>query len=129
LRKDVIIVPLTYVEFDEYWAEETKKLLGDNVGSIDLTASRWSQIPHIFMSPFYCYSYAFGNILSLNLIQMYYEAENKEEFLVKYHEFLSAGGSETPEDLMQRVFGLKLDEKFYDLAFKVVENFIDELEK
>jgi oligoendopeptidase F len=121
--------PLTYVEFDEMWSEETKKLLGNNVGSLELISSRWSQIPHIFMSPFYCYSYAFGNILSLNLIQMYQEAENKQEFLDKYHEFLSAGGSETPEELMKRIFGLNLDEKFYDTAFKVVENFIGELEK
>ena len=121
--------PLTYVEFDEMWTEETKKLLGNNVGSLELISSRWSQIPHIFMSPFYCYSYAFGNILSLNLIQMYHEAENKEEFLAKYHEFLAAGGSETPEQLLERIFNLKLDEKFYDTAFKVVEDFIGELEK
>lgn len=121
--------PLTYVEFDEIWLDECKKLYGDNVKDMELISNRWSQISHIFATPFYCYSYAFGNILSLNLIQMYRDAENKEEFIKKYHEFLSAGGSEEPEVLMKRVFGIELDEKFYDTAFKVVEDLIEKLEK
>ena len=105
------------------WAEEVEALYGPSV-EIDpsLVEFGWSWIPHIYHTPFYCYTYAFGNIISLNLVQQYKNAENKQEFIAKYHEFLSAGGSERPEDLLLKVFGMKMDEGFYALALDSIKD-------
>jgi oligoendopeptidase F len=109
--------PLTYDDFNRIWLEEVKALYGPDVHvDPELAQYGWSTIPHIFHTPFYCYTYAFGNIISLNLVQQYQQASNKDEFLQKYHSFLGAGGSERPEDLLGRVFNMKMDESFYSTA-------------
>lgn len=121
--------PLTYGDFNSIWLSEVKKLYGPDV-NIDENVVKhgWSAIPHIFNTPFYCYTYAFGNIISLNLYQMYKEAENKEDFLVKYHSFLAAGGSDTPENLLKNIFGIEFNESFYRLAFTHIEDLIKQLD-
>lgn len=121
--------PLTFVDFNALWLSEVKKLYGEDVHVDDnLVKHGWSAIPHIFSTPFYCYTYAFGNIISLNLYQMYKEAENKEEFLVKYHSFLAAGGSDTPENLLRNIFGIEFNESFYRLAFTHIEDLLKQLD-
>ncbi len=49
----------------------------------------WTYIPHIYHTPFYCYAYAFGNLLSLALYEKY-RAEGKE-FVPNYLRLLSYG--------------------------------------
>ena len=59
----------------------------------------WLTIPHIFASPFYCYSYSFGNLLVLSLFQQY-KKEGKA-FIPKYLELLAGGGSASPQALLR----------------------------
>lgn len=121
--------PLTYDDFNLMWAEETSKFFGQNINlDKDLIKHGWSSIPHIFHTPFYCYTYAFGNIISLNLYQTYKKSENKNEFIEKYHQLLSAGGSDTPENLLNSIFGIKFDENFYKLAFENIEELLQKLD-
>ena len=61
-------------------------------------ADEWVAIPHFFHSPFYCYSYAFGNLLALALYQRY--KREGPPFARTYVQILSAGGSQKPEDLL-----------------------------
>jgi len=121
--------PLTYGDFNNLWFAEVCELYGPGV-NIDekLVNYGWSSIPHIFHTPFYCYTYAFGNIISLNLFQMYKDSTNKDEFLTKYHSFLAAGGSDTPENLLRDIFGLEFNESFYSLAFKHIEDLLGKLD-
>lgn len=120
--------PLTYEDYNRMWAEEVVALYGPGVtADPSLMQFGWSWIPHIYHTPFYCYTYAFGNIISLNLVQQYKNADNKQEFITKYHEFLSAGGSERPEDLLFKVFGLKMDEGFYTMALDSVRDLMQML--
>jgi len=121
--------PLTYEDYNRMWLDETKKLFGDNI-LIDskVVEYGWSSIPHIFETPFYCYTYAFGNIISLNLYQNYKNSINKEEFIEKYHRLLAAGGSDTPENLLNSIFNIKFDNNFYKIAYENIENLIKQLE-
>ena len=58
----------------------------------------WMTIPHIYNAPFYCYSYVFGGLLSLILLNKYKEEGNS--FSKDYEYMLSAGGSKSPQKLL-----------------------------
>ena len=49
----------------------------------------WSYIGHFIRSPFYCYAYAFGELLVLALYQKY--QQDGEAFVPKYLELLAVG--------------------------------------
>lgn len=117
--------PMTYDDYNAAWMEEMTALYGpDVVLDKETVEALWSAIPHIYHTPFYCFTYAFGNIISLNLVQQYKQAEDKEEFMRKYHGFLSAGGSERPEDLLMKIFGIKMDEAFYATALQSIRELL-----
>lgn len=121
--------PLTYEDFNRMWLEETEALYGKNV-KIDgeLVKYNWASVPHIFHTPFYCYTYAFGNLISLNLVQSYKESDDKQAFIEKYHSLLAAGGSERPEDLLMKVFGMKIDDKFYEVGLRSIKDLLLEMD-
>lgn len=120
--------PLTYDDYNAMWTEEMSKLFGPDVNlEENLVKQGWSTIPHIFHTPFYCYTYAFGNIISLNLYQNYKDSVDKKEFIEKYHKLLSSGGSDTPENILNDIFGIKFDDKFYSTAFLNIEQLIYKL--
>ena len=88
--------------------------------------SSWSMIPHIFHTPFYCYAYAFGNILTFSLYNKY-KTEWKK-FVQDYKQILSSGGSIPPKELLAQ-FGIDITKnKFYQDAFKEIEKMLNLLE-
>lgn len=119
---------LTYVDFNKMWREEQIKMTKDLV-DYDVPAEEeggWSTIPHIFRSPFYCYSYAFGNILTFALYNQY-KKEGKK-FIPKYKKILKSGGSRKPYDLLKEI-GLDIKSRdYYKQGLKVVETMVDEFE-
>lgn len=122
--------PLTFDDYNRMWAEEMKRLMGPDVNVDEsLIKHGWSSISHIFQTPFYCYTYAFGNIISLNLYQNYKNSKDKEKFLNSYHEFLAAGGSDTPENLLKDIFDMKFDDSFYAVAFSNIDELIKKLDQ
>jgi hypothetical protein len=58
-------------------------------------------IAHFIHSRFYCYSYAYGQLLVLALYRRY--TEEGDRFVPRYVELLAGGGSGTPEELLARV--------------------------
>ncbi|MDP3728506.1 MAG: M3 family oligoendopeptidase [bacterium] len=86
----------------------------------------WLYIPHIYNSPFYCYSYSFGNLLTLALYAMY-KKEGKA-FVPKYLKFLSYGGSKSPKEIALEL-GIDLEsEAFWNRGFVAIEVMLDALE-
>jgi oligoendopeptidase F len=67
---------------------------GDAVSLTDDYAWWWLYIPHFVHSPFYCYAYAFGELLVLALLRRH--DEEGAAFVPRYLDLLRAGGSDTP---------------------------------
>ena len=85
----------------------------------------WSYIPHIYNTPFYCYGYAWGNLLVLSLWNMY--KKQGESFKEKYWKLLEAGDSENPQKLLKKL-GINVEkEEFWEEGFKVIKKQIKEL--
>ena len=87
----------------------------------------WSMIPHIFHTPFYCYSYAFGNILTFSLYNKY--EKEWEKFIKDYKQILASWWSIPPKELLAK-FNIDITKKeFYENAFTQIENMLNTLEK
>lgn len=114
-------------ELSEMYLDNLKEEFGDSVTIPDEFRYEWSYIPHIFHTPFYCYSYSFGELLSLSLYSRY--KKDGDKFIPKIEKILSAGGSRNPRELLKEV-GMDINEKaFWDNGFKIVRNFQKELEE
>ena len=87
----------------------------------------WLAIPHIFASPFYCYSYSFGNLLVLALFQQY--KKEGQTFIPKYLELLSGGGSASPQALLTPL-GVNVNSRqFWQGGFRRIQSLVNELEQ
>ncbi len=88
-------------------------------------AIEWSCIPHFFHTPFYCYAYSFGNLLSLSLFQQY--KKEGRGFEKTYVEILAAGGSKKPEDLLME-YGIDIGAaKFWQDGFDYIRSQVKEV--
>jgi oligoendopeptidase F len=108
-----------------------KKNLQDQFGNSVIVSDdfmwEWTYIPHFYHTPFYCYAYAFGNLLVLSLFHMYKKEGNS--FIPKYLNLLSAGGSKKPETLLTEI-GLDISNKsFWQQGFDLLSEKIGDLEK
>ncbi len=87
----------------------------------------WTAIPHIYKTPFYCYSYSFGNLLALALYDKF--KEEGKSFVSEYAKLLSYGGSRSPEKMLAEV-GVDIhSENFWQGGFNIVGGMIKELKQ
>jgi oligoendopeptidase F len=108
------------------WTEANRPMFGDSVQLSDDYAWWWLYIPHFVHSPFYCYAYAFGELLVLALLRRY--DEEGADFVPRYLELLAAGGSQRPELLLARM-GLDVtDPAFWDGGLAVLEELVGQAE-
>ena len=120
---------VTYKELNSMWRSEQEKLYGWTV-AYDVEGeeeSGWSMIPHIFHTPFYCYAYAFGNLLTFAL---YHKVHVEKSLSVEdYKDILRSGWSERPRDLLNR-YGIDIaSPDFYRAGIAEVEHMVEEFEK
>ncbi len=87
----------------------------------------WAMISHIFHTPFYCYSYAFWNILVFSLFDKYKKEWKK--FVKDYKNILSSWWSIPPKELLKKFWIDISNKKFYINAFSQIEKMLNELEK
>lgn len=107
-----------------------KKNLQDQFGNSVIVSDdfmwEWTYIPHFYHTPFYCYAYAFGNLLVLSLFNMY-KKEGKS-FIPKYLNLLSAGGSKKPETLLSEIGFDISNKRFWQQGFDLLSEKIGDLE-
>ena len=82
----------------------------------------WSHI----RSFFYTYTYAFGQLVSKSLAQ---RVKNDPQNIEQVIEFLSAGSSARPKDILLKAKIDVSDPSFFKMGLKNIENDLDLLEK
>jgi len=99
--------------------------LGPIVKMKDLDGNYFVQWGHI-RKFFYVYSYAFGQLISKALYAKYKQDKN---FIKKINQFLSAGGSNTPENIFKSI-GIDVTKPdFWTEGLKTINDNISRLEK
>ena len=106
---------------------EQARLFGDSVEIDPIYRTGWSYIPHFVHSRFYCYSYAFGELLTLALFQRY--KDEGAAFVPAYLELLTAGGSAAPGELAARLGFDLTSAAFWDRGCAAITRMVDELER
>jgi oligoendopeptidase F len=117
---------LTADRLSEIWIEENERYYGDAVALPEGYRLGWAYIPHFIHTRFYTYAYAFAHLVTLSLYSRY--RSDPIGFPDKYLEFLAAGGSQSPIELVAP-FGLDLtDGSAWEQGFRELERFLDEAE-
>ncbi len=118
---------LDLATFNKYWLQESQRMFGSSIKLSKSYEMWWSYIPHFIHSPFYCYSYSYGQLLVLALYGMYKSGEC-EDFVQIYIEFLSAGGSKSPKELIDK-FGFDIEDKeFWKIGIQEIRKLLKEFE-
>ena len=87
----------------------------------------WSYVGHFLHTPGYVYAYAFGNLLALSVYHRYLEVG--PSFVDKYLDFLAAGGSTRPDELVRRLGMDITDPGFWDAGLKILDGMVTEVER
>ncbi|MBO0767117.1 MAG: M3 family oligoendopeptidase [Solirubrobacterales bacterium] len=110
---------LSVDDFNAAWFESQRDLMGDSLELTDNYATWWSYIPHFINTPGYVYAYAFGQLLALSAYGRYKAVG--AEFVPNYLKLLSAGGSNTPEQLTRIIDVDLADPGFWDSGLELVD--------
>jgi oligoendopeptidase F len=119
---------LSLDEFCDMWLKESAKMFGKSVTLTKDYRFWWSYIPHFIHTPFYCYAYAYGQLLVLALFGLYKSGE-ASDFKEKYLRFLSLGGGKSPKELVA-LFGFDIeDEAFWQIGVEEIKKLVNEFKE
>jgi oligoendopeptidase F len=117
----------TMDDLNQQYLENLRQQFGDSMEINEDFQREWVCIPHVFHTPFYCYAYSFGQLLSLSLYQQY--KQEGEAFKPRLLKILSYGGSASPTQILTEA-GIDMgDPDFWRGGFKFINGMIDELEQ
>lgn len=115
---------LTKERISELWTAANRAMFGSSVTLTRGYGLWWIYIPHFIHSPFYCYSYAFGELLALALYDEY--ERRGSGFVSGYLDLLSSGGSDSPEALVRKT-GVDITAPgFWEKGFSILGDMVDE---
>ncbi len=108
------------------WLDANRPLHGDVVQLTEGYGWWWAYIGHFIHVPFYCYAYAFGELLVLALVKKY--EQEGAAFVPKYINMLAAGGSEAPPSLVGALGMDITDPGFWELGLRLLDEMVSEAE-
>jgi oligoendopeptidase F len=114
-------------EINKLWMEANRPMHGEVVQMTEGYQWWWSYIGHFVHVPFYCYAYAFGELLVLALVQKY--KQEGSAFVPQYLELLASGGSEAPHVLLARLGVDVTDPTFWELGLRLLDDMVREAER
>ena len=114
-------------QLGEIFQSKLQPMFGDALILTDEHRAWWSYVEHFLHTPGYVYAYAFGNLLALSVYNRF--LERGPSFVDDYLEFLAAGGSTPPDQLVRRVGMDITDPGFWDAGLKIVDGMVTEVER
>jgi oligoendopeptidase F len=117
---------LTSEQIGDLWMEANRPMHGNAVTMTDGYRWWWSYIGHFIHVPFYCYAYAFGELLVLALVQKY--KQEGPAFVPRYLELLASGGSDAPDRLLAKLGVDVNDPGFWELGLRLLGDMVTEAE-
>ncbi len=113
-------------ELADLYLQNLRQQFGDSVEVPEEFRLEWVTIPHIYLTPFYCYAYSFGQLLVLALYRRF--LDEGEAFKPGYLRLLAHGGSARPLAILAEVGVDPTDPGFWRGGFEVLAHRIAELE-
>jgi oligoendopeptidase F len=118
---------ITSETLSDFWLETLHEQFGDAVEVDPIFKYEWANIPHIVNTPFYCYAYSFGDLLTLALYAEY--KQKGSGFVPSIEKILEAGGSRNPVEVLSEV-GVDIQSKeFWQKSFEPIRDWQEQLEK
>ena len=114
-------------QLGEVWQSVLQPMFGD---SLELTEDHkpwWSYVGHFYFAPGYVYAYAYGNLLALSVYRRYQEAG--PAFVDRYLDFLAAGGSTRPDELVRTLDMDITDPGFWDRGLSILDGMVSQIEE
>ncbi len=114
-------------QLGEIFQSKLQPMFGDALILTDEHKVWWSYVEHFIHTPGYVYAYAFGNLLALSVYHRF--LERGPAFVDEYLDFLAAGGSTRPDELVRRI-GLDItDPGFWDAGLTILDGMVTEVER
>jgi oligoendopeptidase F len=107
---------------DGVWSKHQAELFG---GAVEINPGFerwWAAVPHLFVAPGYVYSYAFGQLVALSLLEVVRAGDTGE--MARFLNLVSAGGSDETESLLRAAGCDTGDPGFWDRALDAVDRHI-----
>lgn len=114
-------------DLSKLYLETLKEQFGNSVEIDSLFKYEWSYISHIFESPFYCYAYNFGELVSYALFTNY--KNDPKTWVNLIEKILESGGSQDPQKIL---LDAKIDicsPKFWQDSFRTIRDWQEKLEE
>ena len=110
-------------DLSEKWLQLQRKYYGDNVTIPDYAGIDWARIPHLYYN-YYVYKYATSITYAASICKQVEEKGQDE--IDAYMQFLKAGNSASPSELLAIAGVDPLDDATYEAARNYIEDLIDE---
>lgn len=115
--------PLTPKSLSDAYMKLNKKYYGPAVTHNKQIATEWARIPH-FYNAFYVYKYATGITSAVNIANSILKDNS---FVAQYKKFLSAGGSDSPYEIL-KIAGVDLATRApFDFAMNEFRDTLEQL--
>ncbi len=121
---------LTADWLDKKYLALTRLYYGHDKGVVivdDFIANEWAGIPHFYYN-YYVYTYSTGIVASMALAENVLNGNNPKVNRNKYIDFLSAGGSRPPLEILKKAGVDMTTSKPYKLAFKRLNGLVSRME-
>jgi oligoendopeptidase F len=114
-------------QLGEIYQSKLQPMFGDALILTDEHKDWWSYVEHFLHTPGYVYAYAYGNLLALAVYQRF--LEQGPSFVDRYLEFLAAGGSTPPDELVRRLGMDITDPDFWNAGLRVLDGMVTQVEE
>jgi oligoendopeptidase F len=118
---------LAVEQLGEIYQSKLQPMFGDALVLTDEHKVWWSYVEHFLHTPGYVYAYAFGNLLALSVYHRF--LERGPDFVDDYLDFLAAGGSTRPDELVRRLGMDITDPDFWDAGLRILDGMVTEVER